>query len=140
MRPPDISGARAGPQRSTGCKSLCLNPPPARRVIRVAPLASGGAHAPAFAAMSADSGGAGGDGAALTVSSPVDIPGRGARRGARDFRCGHGACCAQVAARVSRALAHRMAAGKSLPALSVLNSWHGQHSFLAMNGKCAISG
>ena len=86
MRTPDPNAARPGPQRDPGPKPPCLNPAPARRVIRFAPLASGGGHAPAFAAVSADSGGVGGDGGALTATSPVDIPGRGACHGARDGR------------------------------------------------------
>ena len=90
MRAPDPSAARSGPQRAPGPNPICLNPAPARRVIRVAPLASGGAHAPAFAAPSADSGGVGSGGGALAVTSPVDIPGRGARHGARDGRCDAG--------------------------------------------------
>lgn len=102
MRAPDPSGARSGPQRAPGSKPLCLNPAPARRVIRVAPLASGGACAPAFAAPSADSGGAGSGGAALTITSPMDIPGRGGRLGVRDGRCGHGAYRAHLATRVPR--------------------------------------
>ena len=87
MRASDFSGAKYDPCRTSGPKPLGLNPVPARRVIRFAPL-SGGAHAPAFAAPSADGSGAGSGGGMLAMSSPVDIPRRGARPGERDGRCG----------------------------------------------------